>query len=268
MPEPDQMAKAEDARHGFVVLAYRDSPYLSDCIQSLMQQDSPSEIIISTSTPSTYIDLVARQWGLGVEVNPIRSGIGGDWNFALERARWPLVTLAHQDDLYKPSFTRRTLEVFERQRDAGIVFTSHDEINDEGEPRIRLVWRVKMLMEALFLGQRERAHGLRRRLLLSFGSPIGCSAVTYNLAANPDFRFDTRLGMCLDWDAWWRLHLADSAFAHIAEPLVSRRYNPLSETWAGLRDGRRELEDMLMFSRIWPRPLAQFWANLYKAGYR
>jgi GT2 family glycosyltransferase len=260
--------KGEQARHGFVVLAYRDSPYLNDCIQSLVQQDMTSDIIIATSTPSAHIEQIARYWGVDVEINLHRSGIGEDWNFALEHARWPLVTLAHQDDVYKPAFTRKTLEAFERQPQAGIVFTSHDEVHDDGKPRVRLVWQTKMLLENLFLGRRERASGLRRRLLLSFGSPIGCSTVTYNLQANPGFRFDTKLSMCLDWDAWWRLHLADFPFAHVPDRLVSRRYNVLSETWSGLRDGRRELEDRLMFSRIWPQPFAQFWTKLYKAGYR
>jgi GT2 family glycosyltransferase len=263
-----QSTMTDNVRHGFVVLAYRDSPYLNDCIRSLVEQDIRSEVIVATSTPSPYIDKISRRWGICVAVNPVSSGISGDWNFAIEQARWPLVTLAHQDDVYKPTFTRKTLDVFERQPQAGIIFTSHDEVHDDGKPRVRLVWQTKMLLENLFLGRRERASGLRRRLLLSFGSPIGCSTVTYNLQANPGFRFDTKLSMCLDWDAWWRLHLADFPFAHVPDRLVSRRYNSLSETWSGLRDGRRELEDRLMFSRIWPRPFADVWAKFYKLGYR
>ena len=46
-------------KHVFAVCAYKDSPYLEQCIRSLKAQTVPSHIIICTSTPSSYIDRLA-----------------------------------------------------------------------------------------------------------------------------------------------------------------------------------------------------------------
>ena len=42
-------------KHVFAVCAYKDSPYLEQCIRSLKAQTVPSHIIICTSTPSSYM---------------------------------------------------------------------------------------------------------------------------------------------------------------------------------------------------------------------
>ena len=46
-------------KHVFAVCAYKDSPYLEQCIRSLKAQTVPSHIIICTSTPSSDIDRLA-----------------------------------------------------------------------------------------------------------------------------------------------------------------------------------------------------------------
>ena len=38
--------------HIFIILAYKQSQYLEDCIDSLLNQTIKSKIIITTSTPS------------------------------------------------------------------------------------------------------------------------------------------------------------------------------------------------------------------------
>ena len=55
-------------KHVFAVCAYKDSPYLEQCIRSLKAQTVPSHIIICTSTPSSYIDRLAWKYGLQVYV--------------------------------------------------------------------------------------------------------------------------------------------------------------------------------------------------------
>ena len=64
--------------HTFVVCAYGVSPYLSDCISSLMKQEQPSRVIVSTSTPNTHIDQIASSYNLPVIINDGKPGIGHD----------------------------------------------------------------------------------------------------------------------------------------------------------------------------------------------
>ncbi len=262
------MTLRPNARHGFVVPAYGASPFLEPCLKSLLEQEATGGILITTSTPNETVLALAERNGVEVIVNSARNGIGSDWNFALAQAPWPTVTLAHQDDVYDRRFAALSLSALDRNPDAAIVFTSHGEITDADERRSRLIWWVKMAIETFTVGSSERITGYRRKLLLSFGDPIGCSAVTFNRAVIPDFRFDPELTVCLDWEAWWRLHEQNYAFGHVPEQLVWRRYNDLAETWSGVRDGRRAREDALMFQRIWPRPLARVWAALYRVSYQ
>lgn len=37
--------------HTFVVLAYKESSYLEECIKSVLNQKYPSKVVIATSTP-------------------------------------------------------------------------------------------------------------------------------------------------------------------------------------------------------------------------
>ena len=101
--------KAED--HTFVICAYKESPYLEDCIRSVLHQNVRGKICLTTSTPNQYIAALAQKYQIPVFANPVSEGIAADWNFAVASAKTRLVTLAHQDDLYEPSYTEKIIQV-------------------------------------------------------------------------------------------------------------------------------------------------------------
>ena len=86
--------------HTFVICAYKESPYLGECISSLLKQTVKSRILIATSTPNEYITRTAAEYEIPVIVNKGQGGIVQDWNFAYKQADTPYVTIAHQDDFY------------------------------------------------------------------------------------------------------------------------------------------------------------------------
>ena len=55
--------------HTFVICAYKESPFLEECINSLLNQTIKSNIIIETSTPNNYIDTYADRYGIKVFIN-------------------------------------------------------------------------------------------------------------------------------------------------------------------------------------------------------
>ena len=55
------MNKDINTNHTFAICAYKESPYLEECIQSLMNQTVKSDILIATATPSKYIDDIAAK---------------------------------------------------------------------------------------------------------------------------------------------------------------------------------------------------------------
>src|SRR5437763_141463 len=105
----DVMSGHAASSHAFVVMAYGDSPFLGNCLGSLRAQSVRSEILVTTSTPSAYIDQMAARHGAALIVNGEKAGIAADWNFALSAPEARRVTLAHQDDVYFPRFAERSV---------------------------------------------------------------------------------------------------------------------------------------------------------------
>ena len=60
------MRPAYDTNHTFAVCAYKDSPYLEECIRSLTEQKVPTNIVLCTSTPSPYIQEIADKYDIPV----------------------------------------------------------------------------------------------------------------------------------------------------------------------------------------------------------
>ena len=79
--------------HVFTICAYKESPYLEECIKSLKNQSIKANIIIETSTPNSYIYDLANKYQLKVIVNP-DGGIAKDWNYAYDSVDKKLVTIA------------------------------------------------------------------------------------------------------------------------------------------------------------------------------
>lgn len=262
------MSQAERADHAFAVPAFGDSPFLAGCLDSLSAQSVRSRVVVCTATPSAFIEAVCRSRGVELRINAEQRGIGHDWNWAMAASGSRYVTLAHQDDVYRPRFLERTLELFARHPDRSLCFTGYDEVDDVGRPCSSRISRTKHLIERLTLGRREAPSALRIRAFLSFGNPLPCSSVTLDRERLPAFSFSTDYASNLDWDAWWRLHSEGHGFLHAPERLVGRRHNALTETSRLIQDGRRAREDRRMFRRIWPAPIDRALAALYAGGYR
>ena len=48
--------------HVFVVLAYKESKELENCIKSVLNQSIKTNVVIATSTPNNYIKTIAKKW--------------------------------------------------------------------------------------------------------------------------------------------------------------------------------------------------------------
>ena len=53
--------------HIFVVLAYKESKKLEDCIKSVLNQSLKTNVVVATSTPNKYIKKIADKYNLEVE---------------------------------------------------------------------------------------------------------------------------------------------------------------------------------------------------------
>jgi len=182
------------ANHAFVIPAHGESPYLARCLESLHAQKIASPVTIATRAATPAIIALAREHGASVRVNDQpQTGIGNDWNFALQCTDAAWVTLAHQDDVYDPEFTTLVIDSINRHDDAILVTTAYRElVGDAARKSSSLMVIKRVLMELGFVGSELARHPFMKRNTLRFGCAIGCPTATINMAKT-QLRFRTDL---------------------------------------------------------------------------
>ncbi len=255
--------------HSFAVVPYKDSPFLALCLDSLTNQTVKSQIYISTSTPTAQVSETAAKYGIEVFTTEPNQGIVHDWNFALQQAKTKYVTLAHQDDIYLPRYAELCVENSEKFNDTLICFTGYSEIAGYGERRHTLMLYVKRLMLRSFMPVNEYICSKGwKRFSLSFGNAIPCPSVLYNTHLLRNFRFCQDYEINMDWDAWLRMANMDGRFVYVPDILLAHRIHSGSATTIGLGRQARQREDLHLFRRLWPRPVAAILAWFYSRSYK
>lgn len=246
--------------HTFVVCAYKESRYLEDCINSLINQEKKSKIIIATSTPNDFIKKISEKYMIPFYSHS-QGGIGNDWNYGLSLVETAYATIAHQDDLYCKKFSAICTEQMQNEREAIISFTNYQEIKSEAIISSCKNIKIKEML-LIPLKWFPNSHFVRNRVL-SFGSPICCPAVTYNMRKLKEFKFSSEMTVSLDWEAWYRLSQLHGSFCYIPMVLMYHRIHGESETTNAIRDNKRTEEDWLMFNKFWPKSIAKVLMKFY-----
>lgn len=256
------MFKASDFE--FVICAYQESPYLEECIQSLKNQSVSIKITLVTSTPSMYIETLAKKYHLNYFVNAKRGGIAADWNFGLEKATANIVTIAHQDDLYEPDFVKKVLIHINNQEKALIAFTNYGEIRNRRKiTQNRLLNIKRMMLIPLKNRKLQRVRFVRRRIL-SLGNMICCPSVTYVKSNLPEKIFLDGYRSNVDWQAWEKISKLEGAFVYCSDILMFHRIHEDSATTEIIAEHDRTKEDYEMFCRFWPKWIAGFIEGFYR----
>ena len=252
--------------HTFAVCAYGESRYLAECIRSLERQTVRSRIILCSSTPNEALTKLSTETGLELYIRKGQPGIAPDWNFALAKAATPLVTLAHQDDLYAFSYTESGLEALNRCGHPLIAFTDYCEIR--GKEMVAAGQNVNLLIKEVMLLP-LRMHALAgsrwvRRRILSLGNAISCPTVTYVRDNLPTEIFRSGLLASLDWEAWEKLSRMEGEFCYIPRVLQAHRIHAESTTTKVIGNHRsRSAEDLQMLEKFWPEGIARLINHFY-----
>lgn len=250
--------------HSFVICAYNDSPFLIECIDSLMKQTIQSQIILTTSTPSGYIEDIARKYNIELFINYKGGSIARDWNFAISKAKTDIVTIAHQDDMYEPCYTEEVLRKLYNREKALIVFTNYGELREGVKTTRNRLLVIKRIMLLPFHIKWMQENKWIRRRILSFGSAISCPTVSYIKNNLPKDIFKEGYRSDLDWQAWERLSLLDGAFIYCNKICMYHRIHDGSATTEIIADHRRSVEDFEMFCKFWPETIAKLITRIYR----
>ncbi len=243
--------------HSFMICAYRENPYLEDCIRSLLAQKALGKIRIVTSTPNAHIEGLARKYGLELLQSPGGPTAAYDWNFAYAKADTPLVTLCHQDDLYCPEYLETALARIARSRRMLILHTGYWERRGRERTASDRNLKIKRLLN--FPLRFRWAWGWRwlRRRALSVGNPICCPSVLFNKDTVPDPPFALHMRNSMDWLAWVRLSKARGDFIYCPERLMEHRIWPGSLTTELIGNNVRTQEELEILRMFWPAPIAR-----------
>lgn len=250
--------------HIFVIPVYKDSPYLEDCIVSLKNQHSSSEIIVTTATPSTYIENLVKKYNLPYFINQNPPSIAGDWNFGFAMANARFVTIAHQDDIYEIGFSAQVLKAMKNKSDCLICFTDYVEMANNVVFKNSLNLVVKRILLFPFYLSATINNTFIRKAVLSIGNPICCPSVTINKELICNFGFSNRYSCALDWQAWLELTNKKGGFTYINKKLLRHRIHKESETTSQIETGQRLAEEKEILQRIWGKHIGGFISKLYK----
>ena len=254
--------------HTFIVLAYKESEYLEAAIQSVLNQEYPSRVVIGTSTDNSYIRAMAEKYHLDVIVNPVKNGGNiGDFDFAWKAGANTIVTIAHQDDIYDPGYSRKIVEAYRLHPDSEIIFTDYYEIRNEKKVYHNLLLNTKKVL----LFPMKCMHSTRsiywKQSSIRFGNAICCPSVSFiraNIPFDSIFQQDEFVGVG-DWYGWYKLSLVKGkAFTFIDQPLMGHRVHEGSHTTREIHGNLRSRQEIEMFRKFWPEWFAQLLNHFYR----
>lgn len=249
--------------HTFVVLAYKESIYLEECIRSVMKQSYHSKVVIATTTDNAYIRSIAKKYKLDVIVGK-HTSIGGDFDFAVNCGKTKLVTVAHQDDLYDFDYSKRVVDMYYKYSDSSIIFTDYYEVRGNDKIYTNINLRIKKILLFPLRFSCFGKYKFWKRLIIRFGNSICCPAVTFIKDNCPDVIFDCKYKCNVDWFAWEKLSRINKRFVYISDRLMGHRISESSTTTDIIREGIRTKEDYDMYIKFWPRWIARILTNVYK----
>lgn len=249
--------------HTFVVLAYKESKYLEECIKSVCNQKYKSKVVIATTTDNKYIRDMAAKYKLDVIVGK-HTNIGGDFDFAKNTGKTQLVTIAHQDDIYDSDYSKNIVEYYKKYKDSIIIFPDYYEVRNDKKVYHNINLFIKrFLLFPLRFKLLNKTNFFKRRAL-KFGNSICCPSVTFVMDNCQKNVFESEYLCNIDWIAWERLSRKKGRFCYINRKLMGHRISRESTTTDIINQGIRTKEDYQMFRKFWPRIIAKLLTNLYK----
>lgn len=252
--------------HTFAICAYKESPYLEDCIKSILNQTVKSKCIICSSTQNEFIESLAKKYNLPLFIRNKEideNSISEDWNFAISKSDTDYCTLAHQDDIYQSNYTEWVLAEINKSTKPLIIFSDYAELRETSTTINSLNLKVKRLMQKPFKYNVLRKSKFIRKLILSFGTPICCPSVCFSKKNLEEPIFSSIFKCSLDWLAWTNISNYNGDFVYINKFLMLHRIHKDSETTNLIDKNIRQKEDYYMFCKFWWKPIAKFLSKLY-----
>lgn len=257
------MENQKNSLHTFVVLAFKESEYLEKCIKSVLDQNYSSKVIIATTTPNAFIKALAKKYNLNI-IEGKHTSIGGDFDFAAKCGNTPLVTVAHQDDIYEKNYSEEIIKAYQKHPESTIIFSDYYEIRGNKTVYTNTLLKIKRILLTPIKLKKSIKSKHFKRSILKYGNSICCPAVTFVKANCPTKIFASKYVCNVDWHAWETLSKKSGAFTFVNKKLMGHRISENSTTTDIINQGIRTKEDYDIFKRFWPDWVAKKLTKFYQ----
>lgn len=261
------MINNERANLTFAICAYKESEYLESCIRSIKKQTISVKVIMTTSTPCEFIHNLANKYQIPLYVREGKSDIRDDWNFAYNHADTDWVTIAHQDDLYAPTYAEEFQKRISRMPDSIMFITDYIPIRHNMIRGRDINSVIRRLLRTPLKSKSLCRRKFWKRAVLCLGNAICCPTVSYNKQRLGASVFTSPLKYNIDWDTFVKLADVDGAFVYADKPLTFYRVHSGSTSKEWIENHMRERDDQYMFRKFWPEWMVKIIMLFYKKAY-
>jgi len=251
--------------HTFAVCAHGENEYLDKCVESVINQELSSNVIICTSTDNNHIRDVAKKYNVELFVNEIKTDMQGSWNFALKCAKTQFVTICHQDDYYDSKYYLKISKKF--KSDVVFLYTGFYDVID-GKKTVNFLNRLKAFFSFFMRWRFFQAKRFFKRKAFSFGNSACCPSCCYNKGKTGIELFHSNLKNACDWDTFVNLCNVKGRIVFKKKRLTYKRIHKQSATFQDIMSGLRYEEDKVMFDKLWNKFFAKFFIKIYKSAYK
>lgn len=253
--------------HTFAISAYKESPFLRECIQSVLPQREYSEIILCTSTPNDYIRGLAKEFDLPLYIREGKSDIQDDWNFACSKVKTQWVTITHQDDVYCSGYAKELTEAIRKRPEAILAFTDYRPLKN-GQATRDLNCVIRRMVRSPMKSRRMSGSKFWKKRILSFGNAIVCPSCAYNLSLIEGNVFTSPLKFALDWDTFVKLAETEHPFLYIDKVLMLYRIHHGATSNDYTESEKRKSDEYYMFRKFWPEWFIKVYFHIFKLSYK
>ncbi len=258
--EIEEMAKI----HTFAICAYKESEYLEECVKSVINQEVPTNYLIATSTPNDKIKSIAEKYNIPYFVRDGASDIQDDWNFAYSNAKTELVTIAHQDDIYEPNYSKEILKNYSADT---LMYNTNYNPYHNGKVTPDKNSKIKEILKVFTKNKTLSKLKFFKVASLAFGNTINCPSVAYNKKLLGDKIFTSDLKFALDWDTFLKIAKMKGRSLYIPKKLINYRIHDGATTKQFIVDNKRKSEDIIMFNKFWPKWITNIIMKFYVKSY-
>lgn len=260
----EELENIAKEKHTFAICAYKKSEFLEEAIKSVVNQKIKSNYLLVTSTPSEYIENLAKKYNIKYYVRNGKSDIQDDWNFACSKVNTELVTIVHQDDIYHEDYLLNIISNYDS--DATLYYTDYhpykngkitEDINAKIKRKLKAILKIKLFSRIKFF----------KVFSLAFGNSITCPSCTYNIKKIGSVIFESDLKFALDWDTYLKLARKKGRFVYIDKCLIYYRIHDEATTKEFIVTNKRQQDDIAVFNKIWPNFITKIIMKFYVKCY-